>query len=328
MKLFYLLILIVLYYIASLYHVTALMLITLSLFVLFVIMMITIHLAKVDVHVPEQSVINEDDDQIVIDIHNHSSFPINKMIILMTTEDPFHHKQKFRLRVSVRSKEEKTVAVHVDSTHLGKIQFYYRKCLVYDLIGLFKKSISLKQEQWVYVLPSARKMNLNFDADTNREGASFNMNGRGDDDDYTIRDYHSGDSLKSVHWNMSARFNQLYIKEYDQQVESLFLLNLSYDYHKGQNLDSFYQVLYHLAFTLLDHFQLIIDETTHTVLSEPMEINDIHDLDQLMLQLYDHQEENEGQMSDGYSLNTDCELYHNGQLLIDFKGGEDDAFTR
>ncbi|MFA4988108.1 MAG: DUF58 domain-containing protein [Candidatus Omnitrophota bacterium] len=116
--------------------------------------------------------------------------------------------------------------------NIGPITAYF-----FDPLGMFyfKKVYRLYSEVYVYPrtfrirkFPSLNKgSSLLLGVETSRVS--------GDDDEfYGVREYKRGDPLKKIHWMVSARKNQLIVKEFQRQ--SFFRATIMFNLNKEENL--------------------------------------------------------------------------------------------
>lgn len=83
---------------------------------------------------------------------------------------------------------------------------------VYDMLGIFFIPIKFKTETEILVIPKATE---GFEELSDKQTiiGYKKKSGGGFAEDYEIREYHNGDSLKSVHWKLSAKHNNLMVRE-------------------------------------------------------------------------------------------------------------------
>ena len=111
--------------------------------------------------------------------------------------------------------------------HCGLLELRADKLRVWDCLGLFSLRLPPPAPARLLCLP------LPVQADPPRipEGAGQrptprNAARRGPGEDYDLREYRPGDPLRSVHWKLSSKWDQLIVKERAEAVTPLPLLTL------------------------------------------------------------------------------------------------------
>lgn len=123
--------------------------------------------------------------------------------------------------------------IGIDTTHCGRYIYGFSDMRIYDLFGLFymKKKAPAKCNVMVRPKPQIPKAvpNLSgFKAKGLRKSNSPNT------EIYDIREYTAGDPIKSVHWKISAKKDQLFIKEPQEEYfgHSRIIMHMTRDRDK------------------------------------------------------------------------------------------------
>ena len=132
--------------------------------------------------------------------------------------------------------------IAVDTAHCGAFTYKLTKIVVCDLFGFFKRNIRANTTHEILVrpvpiLPEFIPDVFGFKAKNLRKAKQPNT------EIYDIRDYQSGDSIKTIHWKISAKKDKLLVKEPLEEYggHSRILLRLTkdrteLDKHLGQIL--------------------------------------------------------------------------------------------
>lgn len=135
-----------------------------------------------------------------------------------------------------------TSKIPVDTRHCGSFSYRLTWLSVYDLFGLFHINTNLNKNNEIFVKPvpsmPERMPNMyGFKAKNLRRSKQPTS------EIYDIRDYQIGDPLRSIHWKMSAKKDELLVKEPLEEYggHSRVLLKLTadrdeLDLHLGQIL--------------------------------------------------------------------------------------------
>lgn len=116
-----------------------------------------------------------------------------------------------------------TLRFQLDAAHCGALEFRLRRVTVWDHLGVFSgRCPSLGGEAECSVLPSVPP-------DTDAAGGGWQRTGEGetsaqrpgDDpgDTYDIRPFRAGDALRRVHWKLSAKTDELMVRDFGEPME-------------------------------------------------------------------------------------------------------------
>ncbi|MBZ9689041.1 DUF58 domain-containing protein [Clostridium estertheticum] len=106
---------------------------------------------------------------------------------------------------------------NITFTKRGVYDFGDISLKVNDLLLIFKSVINIHNELNIKVYPKVYDLgNINLSGRNSYENL---INGKNGIDDFTlikdIRKYNTGDNLKKVHWKLSAKHGELYVKNFD-----------------------------------------------------------------------------------------------------------------
>lgn len=159
-----------------------------------------------------------------------------------------------RLYGSASGKNEFSIA----PAYCGVAELCLKEYRVYDWFSFGFRKRKMSDKMQVMVFPGERELNLRF-PDTGKEGAAeayaveaFGI--PGNDRMRQIREYREGDSLKLLHWKLSARADRLLVREYEREEkgQAELLLDLSgYTEAGPEEKDAFYELLSALLLGLL-----------------------------------------------------------------------------
>lgn len=102
--------------------------------------------------------------------------------------------------------------ISVPTDHCGAYSVNVTKFAVYDLLGFFHMNMSYESKNMILVkpvpiMPDIMPNMYGFKAKSLRKSKQPNS------EIYDIREYQTGDSIKTIHWKISAKKDQLFIKE-------------------------------------------------------------------------------------------------------------------
>ncbi len=111
---------------------------------------------------------------------------------------------------------------HFTATKRGIFTFGEMKTEYYDPLKIFKRSISFKKDIKLIVYP--RVYDLNYFLIPNTGSIGTMAFSQSEHRDYSslkkVRKYAPGDSFKRIHWKLSSKRGEIYVKEYDSTSSS------------------------------------------------------------------------------------------------------------
>ena len=117
---------------------------------------------------------------------------------------------------------------HIEYTfpavHCGRAEFTVAKARLFDCLGLFSVPVKKAGKGTVMIMPVVSP--LGEDEMALIVGLLSRNRGM-KDGDYFIRDYHPGDNLRSIHWKLTAREEEIQVKEQEADNSVNLFLNMS-----------------------------------------------------------------------------------------------------
>ena len=141
----------------------------------------------------------------------------------------------------------------------GLLKLRLERIRLYDYFSLFHADKKLKEMMEIAVFPREQSLQISF---SGQEGAKEGgqeeqtLGRRGDAyyELYQIREYRNGDLNRHIHWNLSARTDELWVKEYAQETDAVMPLFLDTEDLYGADREEksdFYTLFMALAAGLL-----------------------------------------------------------------------------
>ena len=182
---------------------------------------------KVRVLLPETRVLRGESFQIRAELTNTSRFPIPQLMVRLAVR-AFPEKEELLLKgkLMLDSEEQGCLCFQMDSDHCGCLEIRPDQLMITDFIGAFQRRCPIDgtEKAVLYILPEVPQAEQEL---PDAQGLLADMDGdkenRGNHavDVAQIRSYREGDSLKLVHWKLSARLNELMVKEMMDPAEEL-----------------------------------------------------------------------------------------------------------
>ncbi len=143
---------------------------------------------------------------------------------------------------------ESLVQLQLQSDYSAYMEFILVSATIYDMLGLFrwrkwKKRTQQERLISVNILPKLHEIvdePIRRNPSVMVEGDQFSDQHSGDDPAqvFDVREYMDGDKLNRVHWKMTAKTDELMVKEFGEPIDSavLILLDLSAAKKKSEQL--------------------------------------------------------------------------------------------
>lgn len=163
-------------------------------------------------------------------IQNRSRMPVFRFRIRLTAENQFTgEKQKLFTGGSLKPKEEKIISLGLAAGECGSIRIRLEKVEVYDCLSLLKLSWRENQSRKAGILPKCHILPLEITRRTREfvadaEEYSDRESGKDPAEIYQIREYREQDSLHDIHWKLSAKEEELLVKEHGKPLGCAVLL--------------------------------------------------------------------------------------------------------
>jgi hypothetical protein len=187
-------------------------------------------------------------------LKNSSIFPIARTRLkIRCTNSLCGEKENKTLVLPVNAGAEQAVRFPIQSDYCGKITVELAEIKFYDYLGIFsfKKKGNIFSE--IFVLPNMHLIDAQIDTATNTstESNTYSKIKPGDDPSeiFDIRPFRGGDRLRSIHWKLSSKLDELMVKEFSLPTDSEVLLLVDLLAANMHTLDTLVEVL-----ATLSHF--------------------------------------------------------------------------
>lgn len=140
---------------------------------------------------------------------------------------------KRRLRGVLSPAGEETLWCVFKAGYCGIMEICLDSIKVYDFLGIFYRKVKWNRNAQVKVMPGFELMPLEITRKTREfqaDAEEFSQQRRGDDPSeiYQVREYREKDSLKDIHWKLSAREEELMVKERSFPLGCVVLIYIDY----------------------------------------------------------------------------------------------------
>lgn len=190
----------------------------------YVILFVAKNEIRVQRQLPEQFS-NGDDNRVAISVKNLAPFRVDLKII---DEIPVQFQQRdFQLSVSLEEGEERELVYQLRPAERGEYIFHRVNVFVKSPLALIIRRIQAEEERMVKVLPSylsLRKYELMAYSNNLAEAGSRKIRKIGHSMEFEqIKEYVTGDDIRSINWRATARKGQLMVNNYtDERSQQVY----------------------------------------------------------------------------------------------------------
>ena len=161
---------------------------------------------------------------------NRSKLWKTRVKIIVHVENSFTGEKKWiKKSVMVKAAQTEKMVVCLKSNSCGNIAISLKKYSIYDLFLILSKNKTCKDVQYVGILPECHLLPVEVTRRTREfiaEADEYSDKESGDDSSeiYQIREYRAQDSLRDVHWKLSAKADDLLVKEHGRPKGCVVLI--------------------------------------------------------------------------------------------------------
>lgn len=161
--------------------------------------------------------------QLKVQISNSCPLPAPRVVLEFSVSTLFDQVDDTRcLSCALGPYQSTELAFDVSFPHLGSFEAGIRSVTVYDLLGLFKRVHRDGSVNAVVVQPAKVRLRESAVSDAAADETSHSLKPvASDNEDYaSVREYHRGDPMKTIHWNLSSRNpdGTLFTRLYEEYV--------------------------------------------------------------------------------------------------------------
>ena len=144
-------------------------------------------------------------------------FPFGLIRIVLDIQNVFFESSKIVQKEFLVGSHTETLALDSSAFRMGKSVIVIQSCRLIDMLGLFSKKIVFEDPIEVFRYPrfdeNFRCMNPEMEKAIRDQSYHHN-------EDYDIREYREGDSVKDIHYKISYRQSKVMIKDKYRNVHS------------------------------------------------------------------------------------------------------------
>ncbi|MFV0393446.1 MAG: DUF58 domain-containing protein [Coprobacillaceae bacterium] len=262
-KVLYILLVFITFYMGGMYWSPALLLVFFIEILLFVICFIQSFYLAWNLHIrlkiDSKTVLRDNKVKGYIVVKNTSILPINAFELQWSYKNCLSSSKGNTIvngAGAIRGKDEVYLDFDISSKHCGNIEIEIKNIKIYDYLSLFCRKLKQEYKEEIIVLPKENKIDMilssNFidtiqnNKDTNQLGMNIT--------DFHIREYEDGDSIKHIHWKLTAKTEEVWTKEYFDEESYVIPIHLDLYYEEMMSLyewDAFFEIVTAIALELL-----------------------------------------------------------------------------
>ena len=198
------------------------------------------------------------ESQVYFSVKNDSYIPIENVHLKVKILNSFYgNEEEYEIIMSAIPKKTRKTQLSVSGIYCGNISVKIEKVIFYDLFGMIKIERELDESCEIHILPS--KIYKFDEIGLSESGSSSEdeiQSKKGDDPSQIseIRNYIPGDKLKNIHWKLSAKSDELQVKEFSMPYseEVLLLVETYVEKDAPESFDEEIEVLYAFSIHLLN----------------------------------------------------------------------------
>ncbi len=214
---------------------------------LFILLVLVKRGVRVDLASAFTSVNKGEEVAIELRFDNRWILPISRVEADLTCFNHFsgqQEKKTFVLAVSARNLT--VVRAAFFSEYCGNLFVRLDKVRFYDYGGLFCLGTKPRKELQIAVMPKIYPLEADLKPDMGSETDSDLYSSRKSGDDvsevFDIRSYHAGDKLRSIHWKLSSKRDDLMVKEFSLPLSTKIVIVLDMAVDSVKDVSDFSQV--------------------------------------------------------------------------------------
>ena len=207
----------------------------------------------------------EKDDRLSVDIElkNKSRFPIALCIAEMESENILTGEKKtMELRETIGPKSSKYQELYISDRRCGRDQIEIVEISIFDGMRLFSKKTGIHAHAAANFSPTIEKLTIpgEYLNSYNMESYEYSQHCKGSDlgEVFGIREYTEGDSLKAIHWKLSAKLDDIMVRVPSYPIENNIIVLLDNSLGPDESLtpdqkSELVDLFFSISYTLLEN---------------------------------------------------------------------------
>lgn len=217
--------------------------------------------------------------QLQLQMISRCPIPIHYVsMILQYSHSIMGEEDAFFLHLPGMGRTPQTITLPCSASCCGKISFRVAKITIYDPLSLFSFSFSCKDTFSLLILPqndAPLPLTSMPDALISETGDFFSQHRKGDDPSeiFAVESYVDGDALSHVHWKLTAKSDEMMIKQYSLPLPNELVLFVDYRC-SGTDMASAMDLHHVISVSVSMSKHLLNEGTVHHLYWQPVEAAD------------------------------------------------------
>lgn len=217
------------------------------------------------------------ENMVKIRVNNNSHLPMMRLKARVVVEDTLSGlKRKFWMKIDKLYAGENEYIRNVILPSAGNYEISIKKLRIYDFSGFLYMNMNIKSVDRVQVMPQLYDVPVRLtmsvkgfygDADVYDE----NIPGNDKSELFQIREYQKGDRLQSVHWKMTAKQDEIMVKEHSfpKSCPVVLFLDFAPNAKMRNKVMRYYEIAISMSYSIMaagcPHYIVWFDESERDV---------------------------------------------------------------
>lgn len=187
----------------------------------------------------------------LVSVQSPNGLPLSRLTVRFTAENLLTGQRDYRRLILSGVARRRPVELSASTAHCGLLELRVDKVKVCDYLGLFSLPVGPPPPARMVCRPIPVEAELpSIPEGQGARPSPLSATRMGPGEDYGLRDYRPGDPLRSVHWKLSSKWDELIVRERAEALIPLPLLTLD-RYGPPETLDRLLDKLLGLSRGLL-----------------------------------------------------------------------------
>lgn len=161
---------------------------------------------------------------------NNTFYPMGGIRLKLYVKNLFYeNKKEYIINIADIPRKTAITEWKFSSLYSGAVSIYIESAQIFDLLRLVTKTIKINNEKYIEIYPEEEKIDMNISALSQGSGDETEVQyqkGTDVSEISGIREYEPGDGMQSVHWKMTARYDEWMVKDYSMPYTNKLYLVL------------------------------------------------------------------------------------------------------
>ena len=163
--------------------------------------------------------------QVSVDVP--AGLPLSRLTVRLTGENLLTGEREYRRLVLSGVSRRRPAPLAVPTTHCGLLELRVERAWVCDYLGLVSLPVAIPRPARMLCRPIPADLPPpSLPEGLGARPAPRNAARLGPGEDYDLREYRPGDPMRSVHWKLSSKWDELIVRERAETLVPLPLLTL------------------------------------------------------------------------------------------------------